>query len=69
MDASSDTRRDATLDTVKRDLVALLDALDHIRRQSTNVIERQIHEQPFQSVIAAFAVGFIVSRLTARRFF
>lgn len=69
MDASSGTKRDVGLDTVKRDLLALQEALDHVRRQSTNVIERQILEQPFQSVIAAFAVGFIVSRLTARRFF
>jgi ElaB/YqjD/DUF883 family membrane-anchored ribosome-binding protein len=69
MDASSGTQRDIALDTVKRDLLALQEALDHVRRQSANVIERQILKQPFQSVIAAFAVGFLVSRLAARRFF
>ena len=69
MDASHGAMRDISIDTVKRDIVALQDALDHVRRQSMNVIERQIVNQPFESVLASFALGFIVSRLVARRLF
>jgi ElaB/YqjD/DUF883 family membrane-anchored ribosome-binding protein len=69
MDASSGTRRDLAIETIKNDLVALQNALDHVRQQSTAVAERQILDQPFQSVAIAFAAGFIVSRLVAHRFF
>ncbi len=70
MDASSVFGRgDDALDTIKRDLSDLQHALDAVRRQSTNVIERQILEQPFQSVGIAFAAGFIVSRLLGSKLF
>jgi ElaB/YqjD/DUF883 family membrane-anchored ribosome-binding protein len=69
MDASSGTQRDIALETIKSDLVALQSALTHIRRQSANVIERQIFDRPFRSVAAAFAIGFIASRLLAHRLF
>lgn len=70
MDASSGhTQRDVALDTIKSDLVALQRALDGVRRQSTNAIERQILEQPFQSVLVAFAAGFIFSRFMAHKLF
>ena len=62
-------QRDVALDTIKRDLVALQNALDNVRRQSTNMVERQILEQPFQSVAVAFAAGFVFSRLLASRLF
>jgi len=64
MDAST---RDDALDTIKHDLVELQSALDSVRRRSTNVIERQILEQPFQSVAVAFAAGFVVSRILAHK--
>lgn len=69
MDALNGSGREAALDTIKQDLLELQSALDQVRRQSANAIERQILEQPFGSVIAAFAAGFIVSRLAAWRFF
>lgn len=70
MDASSGhTQRDVALDTIKNDLVALQRALDGVRRQSTNVIERQILDQPFQSVLVAFAAGFVFSRIMAHKLF
>lgn len=67
--ASYGSERDLALDTIKQDLVQLQSALDQVRRQSANAIERQILEQPFGSVVAAFALGFVVSRLVARRLF
>ncbi|HLI22110.1 MAG TPA: hypothetical protein VKV32_13375 [Stellaceae bacterium] len=57
------------LDKIKQDLVQLQSALDQVRRQSANVIERQILEQPFGSVMAAFALGFVLSRVVAKRIF
>ena len=70
MDASSGrTQREVAFDTIKSDLVALQSALDGVRRQSTNAIERQIHDQPFQSVAVAFAAGFVFSRILASRLF
>jgi ElaB/YqjD/DUF883 family membrane-anchored ribosome-binding protein len=70
MDASSEhAQRDVALETIKRDLIALQNALGNVRRQSTNVVERQILEQPFQSVAVAFAAGFVFSRLLASRLF
>ena len=64
MDAST---RDDALETIKHDLVELQSALDSVRRRSTNVIEQQILEQPFQSVAVAFAAGFIISRILAHK--
>jgi ElaB/YqjD/DUF883 family membrane-anchored ribosome-binding protein len=62
-------RREIEIETIKRDLVELQDALDAVRRRSANVVQRQIHDQPFQSVALAFAAGFIVSRFLAHRLF
>lgn len=62
-------QRDVAIETIKRDLVELQDALDAVRRRSANVVQRQIHDQPFQSVAIAFAAGFIVSRLFAHKLF
>lgn len=62
-------QRDVAIETIKRDLVELQEALDAVRRRSTNVLQRQIHAQPFQSVGIAFAVGFIVSRYLAHKLF
>lgn len=70
MDASSGkTQRDVALETVKNDLVALQQALDGVRRRSASVVERQILEQPFQSVLVAFAAGFVFSRILAHKLF
>jgi hypothetical protein len=69
MDASSGTQRDIAIETIKSDLVALQGALEHMRQQSTAAAERKILERPFQSMAAAFAAGFILSRLVAHRFF
>ena len=70
MDTSSGfSQHNVAIETIKRDLVALQDALGSVRRQSTNAIERQIVEQPFQSVAVAFAAGFIFSRFVASRLF
>jgi len=62
-------QRDVAIETIKRDLVELQDALDAVRRQSTNVLQRQIHDQPFQSVAIAFAAGFVFSRYLAHKLF
>lgn len=62
-------QRDVAIETIKRDLVELQDALDAVRRRSTNVVQRQILAQPFQSVAIAFAAGFVVSRYLAHRLF
>lgn len=62
-------RRDNALETIKRDLVELQTALDGLRQQSTNVVERQIVEQPFQSLRIAFLAGFVCSRLLPSRLF
>jgi hypothetical protein len=70
MDASSGhTQRDVDLETVKSDLIALQQALDGFRRRSTSIVERQILEQPFQSVLVAFAAGFVFSRFMAHKLF
>jgi ElaB/YqjD/DUF883 family membrane-anchored ribosome-binding protein len=70
MDASSDhAQRDVAIDTIKRDLVALQNALAAMRQQSTNAVERRILEQPFQSVGIAFVAGCIFSRLLAHKLF
>ncbi len=66
MDAST---RDDAFATIKHDLVELQSALDSVRRRSTNVIERQILDQPFQSVAVAFAAGFVISRVLAHKLF
>jgi len=62
-------QRDAAIETIKRDLVELQEALDGVRRRSTNVLQRQIHAQPFQSVAIAFAAGFVFSRYVAHKLF
>lgn len=62
-------RRDVAIETIKRDLVELQDALDAVRRRSSNVLQRQIHAQPFQSVAIAFAAGFVFSRYVAHKLF
>lgn len=62
-------QRDSAIETIKRDLVELQDALDSVRRRSTNVVQRQIHDQPFQSVAIAFAAGFVFSRFVAHKLF
>lgn len=70
MDASSMRgQREIALETIKNDLLALQNALDEVRRQSTNVVQRQIVEQPFQSITVAFAAGFVFSRLLGNRLF
>jgi ElaB/YqjD/DUF883 family membrane-anchored ribosome-binding protein len=65
--ANGHTQRDVAVDTIKKDLAELQSALDGVRRQSTNAIQRQILDQPFQSVAIAFAVGFVISRIFARK--
>jgi ElaB/YqjD/DUF883 family membrane-anchored ribosome-binding protein len=67
--ANGHVQRDVAVDTIKRDLAELQSALDGVRRQSTSAIQRQILDQPFQSVAIAFAVGFVVSRIFARKLF
>lgn len=62
-------QRDAAIETIKRDLVELQDALDGVRRRSTNVLHRQIRDQPFQSIAIAFAAGFVFSRFLAHKLF
>lgn len=62
-------QRDIAIETIKRDLAELQDALDAVRRRSTNVVQRQIHDQPFQSVAIAFAAGFVFSRYLAHKLF
>ncbi|HXE29631.1 MAG TPA: hypothetical protein VN656_14020 [Stellaceae bacterium] len=70
MDASNaHGRREIEIETIKRDLVELQDALDAVRRRSANVVQQQIHDQPFQSIALAFAAGFIVSRFLAHKLF
>jgi len=61
--------RDDALETIKRDLVELQSALAGLRQQSTNVMERQIVDQPFQSLVIAFLAGFLCSRLLPSRLF
>ena len=67
--SSGNGQRDAAIETIKRDLVELQDALDGVRRQSTNVLQRQIVSQPFQSIAVAFAAGFVFSRYVAHKLF
>lgn len=62
-------QRDIAIETIKRDLVELQDALDAVRRRSTNVVQRQILAQPFQSIAIAFAAGFVFSRYLAHKLF
>jgi ElaB/YqjD/DUF883 family membrane-anchored ribosome-binding protein len=62
-------QRDVAIETIKRDLAELQDALDAVRRRSTSVVQRQILAQPFQSVAIAFAAGFVVSRFLAHKLF
>ena len=62
-------QRDVAIETIKRDLVELQEALDGVRRRSTTAVQRQILAQPFQSVAIAFAAGFIISRLVAHKLF
>jgi len=70
MDASNGhTQRDVAIETIKHDLAELQGALDAIRRRSTSVVERQIVDQPVQSVAVAFAAGFVVSRYLAHKLF
>ncbi len=69
MQASNGHARDVAMETIKRDLAQLQSALDGVRRRSTNTIQRQILDQPFQSVAIAFAAGFVISRLFARKLF
>jgi hypothetical protein len=69
MSASSNGQRDVAIETIKRDLVELQDALDGVRRRSTNAVQRQILAQPFQSVAIAFAAGFVISRIFAHKLF
>ena len=70
MDASNaHGRREIEIETIKRDLVELQDALDAVRRRSTNVLQRHILAQPFQSIAIAFAAGFVFSRYVAHKLF
>jgi ElaB/YqjD/DUF883 family membrane-anchored ribosome-binding protein len=71
MSASSNghAQRDVAIETIKHDLIELQDALDAVRRRSTNVVQRQILAQPFQSVAVAFAAGFVMSRFLAHKLF
>ena len=62
-------QRDVAIETIKRDLVELQDALDAVRRRSTNVLQLHILAQPFQSIAIAFAAGFIFSRYVAHKLF
>jgi ElaB/YqjD/DUF883 family membrane-anchored ribosome-binding protein len=57
------------VETIKQDLAELQSALDGVRRQSTKSLQRQILDQPFQSVAIAFAAGFVFSRILARKLF
>jgi ElaB/YqjD/DUF883 family membrane-anchored ribosome-binding protein len=67
--ANGHAQSSVAVETIKKDLSELQSALDGVRRQSTTAIERQILSQPFQSVAVAFAAGFVVSRLFARKLF
>jgi hypothetical protein len=62
-------QRDVAIETIKRDLTELQDALYAVRRRSTHVVQRQILAQPFRSVAIAFAAGFAVSRYLAHKLF
>ncbi len=55
--------------TIKSDVAALKRELDGVRRQSLDVVGRRIGEQPLQSMLVAFAIGFVSSRLLAHRLF
>lgn len=69
MNANGQPQSGVAVETIKRDLAELQSALDGVRRQSTNAIQRQILDQPFQSVAIAFAAGFVISRIFARKLF
>jgi hypothetical protein len=62
-------QRGVAIETIKRDLVELQEALDSVRRRSASVLQRQILAQPFQSIALAFAAGFVFSRYVARKLF
>jgi ElaB/YqjD/DUF883 family membrane-anchored ribosome-binding protein len=62
-------QRDVAMDTIKHDLAELQVALDGVRRRSANTVQQQILQQPFQSVAIAFAAGFVISRIFARKLF
>jgi hypothetical protein len=61
------TMSDIDLGTIKNDIAALQHELDGFRRQSLNSVEQYVSGQPLQSMIIAFAAGFVVSRLLRHR--
>jgi ElaB/YqjD/DUF883 family membrane-anchored ribosome-binding protein len=69
MQTSNGHTRDVAMETIKQDLSQLQTALDGVRQRSTKTIQRQILDQPFQAVAIAFAAGFVISRLVARKLF
>jgi ElaB/YqjD/DUF883 family membrane-anchored ribosome-binding protein len=69
MHANGQAQSGAAVETIKRDLAELQSALDGVRRRSTSVVQRQILDQPFQSVAIAFAVGFVFSHLLRHKLF
>jgi ElaB/YqjD/DUF883 family membrane-anchored ribosome-binding protein len=69
MQTSNGHARDVAMETIKQDLSQLQSALDGVRKRSTTTIQRQILDQPFQAVAIAFAAGFVISRLVARKLF
>jgi ElaB/YqjD/DUF883 family membrane-anchored ribosome-binding protein len=69
MQTSNGHTRDVAMETIKQDLSQLQTALDGVRQRSTKTIQRQILDQPFQAVAIAFAAGFVVSRIFARKLF
>jgi len=69
MQTSNGHTRDVAMETIKQDLSQLQTALDGVRKRSTTTVQRQILEQPFQAVAIAFAAGFVISRIFARKLF
>jgi ElaB/YqjD/DUF883 family membrane-anchored ribosome-binding protein len=69
MQTSNGHTRDVAMETIKQDLSQLQTALDGVRKRSATTVQRQILEQPFQAVAIAFAAGFVISRIFARKLF
>ena len=53
--------RDAALDTVKNDIVALQHEFDVVRQRSVGLVQDRVNAHPLQSVLVAFAAGLKVS--------
>ena len=54
-------------ETVSDEAAALYEALHKRSDRAAKVLGKHVEEQPITSLLVAFAVGFLFSRLTARR--